>query len=271
MGRQAADGGAVAPQAGAADAAQATVDTAWGPLGPADRELIVKVRQAGLWEIPVGREAERRATRAATRRNLGEIARQHVRLDALDRAIAAKLNVPLPNQPTPDQQSWMSEITGKSGNDYDRTAVARLRMAHGQIYPAIGAVRGSTRNTLVRDFSEQCETFVRTHMRLLEGTGFVTGDMLPDPPQSTGAPPAGSPASRTARRRPPPRCSAAGGRPGTGRGTGPAQAGNPSTSASRVAPSGESRTTRAWGSPRVSPRLTMATGMPCRAACRTNR
>ncbi|MEU8120746.1 DUF4142 domain-containing protein [Spirillospora sp. NPDC049024] len=193
IGRQASDGGAVAPQAGAADAAQSTVDTPWGPLGPADRELIVKVRQAGLWEIPVGREAERRAARAATRRNLGEIARQHVRLDALDRAVAAKLNVPLPNQPTPDQQSWMSEITGKSGNDYDRTAVARLRMAHGQIYPAIGAVRGSTRNTLVRDFSEQCETFVRTHMRLLEGTGFVTGDMLPDPPQATGAPPAGSP------------------------------------------------------------------------------
>jgi hypothetical protein len=193
IGRQASDGGAVAPQAGAADAAQSTVDTPWGPLGPADRDLIVKVRQAGLWEIPVGREAERRAARAATRRNLGEIARQHVRLDELDRAVAAKLNVPLPNQPTPDQQSWMSEITGKSGNEYDRTAVARLRMAHGLIYPAIGAVRGSTRNTLVRDFSEQCEKFVRTHMRLLEGTGFVTGDMLPDPPQATGAPPAGSP------------------------------------------------------------------------------
>ncbi|MEU4822502.1 DUF4142 domain-containing protein [Actinomadura sp. NPDC023710] len=193
IGRQAADGGAVAPQANAQNAGQSTVDTPWGPLGPADRDLVVRVRQAGLWEIPVGREAERRAARAATRRNLGEIARQHARLDELDRAIAAKLNVPLPNQPTPDQQSWMSEITGKSGNDYDRTAVARLRMAHGQIYPAIAAVRGSTRNTLVRSFSEQCETFVRTHMRLLEGTGFVTGDMLPDPPQATGAPPPGDP------------------------------------------------------------------------------
>jgi hypothetical protein len=192
VGRQAADGGAVKPQANAEAAAQATVDTAWGPLGPADRNLIVKVRQAGLWEIPVGREAERRAARAATRRNLGEIARQHVRLDALDRQIAAKLNVPLPNEPTPDQQSWMSEITGKAGNEYDRTAVARLRMAHGLIYPAIAAVRGSTRNTLVRQFAEQCETFVRTHMRLLEGTGFVTGDTLPDPPLVTDAPPPGN-------------------------------------------------------------------------------
>ncbi|WP_433461414.1 DUF4142 domain-containing protein [Spirillospora sp. CA-128828] len=193
VGRQAADGAVVPPKVNADNAAQATVDTQWGPLGPADRNLVVKVRQAGLWEIPVGRQAERRAARAATRRNLGEIARQHERLDALDRNVAAKLNVPLPDQPTADQQSWMSEITGKSGNDYDRTAVLRLRMAHGQIYPAIAAVRGSTRNTLVRQFAEECEKFVRTHMRLLEGTGFVTGDTLPDPPAITDAPPPGNP------------------------------------------------------------------------------
>ncbi|TYB41426.1 DUF4142 domain-containing protein [Actinomadura chibensis] len=193
MGRQAADGAAQPSRVAAENAAQATVPTQWGPLGPADRLLVVKVRQAGLWEIPVGREAATRASRPATRRNLAEIARQHERLDDLDRRIAAQLGVPLPDQPTAEQQSWMSEITGKSGTDYDKTAVARLRMAHGQIYPQIAAVRASTRNTLVRDFAERCETFVRTHMRLLEGTGFVTGDTLPDPPSVTGAPAPGGP------------------------------------------------------------------------------
>ncbi|MFC4049660.1 DUF4142 domain-containing protein [Actinomadura syzygii] len=190
---QAADGAAQPSRVAAENAAQATVATQWGPLGPADRLLVVKVRQAGLWEIPVGREAATRASRPATRRNLAEIARQHERLDDLDRRIAAQLGVPLPDQPTAEQQSWMSEITGKSGTDYDKTAVARLRMAHGQIYPQVAAVRASTRNTLVRDFAERCETFVSTHMRLLEGTGFVTGDTLPDPPAVTGAPAPGGP------------------------------------------------------------------------------
>ncbi|URM93471.1 DUF4142 domain-containing protein [Actinomadura madurae] len=192
VGRQATDGGAVAPQAGNDDAAQSTVNTRFGPLGPADRALIVSIRQAALWEIPVARDAQRRAARTATRRNLAEIARRHVRLDTLDRNVAARLNVPLPNQPTPDQQSWMSEISGKSGNEYDRTAVARMRTAQGQTYAMIGAVRGSTRNTLMRTFAEQAEPFVRANLKLLEGTGFVTGDTLPDPPRVTDAPPPGN-------------------------------------------------------------------------------
>ncbi|WP_051712383.1 DUF4142 domain-containing protein [Spirillospora albida] len=171
----------------AADTAQ-VVDSPWGPVGPADRDLIVKVRLAGLWEIPVGREAARRAVRPATRRNLAEIARQHERLDALDRRIAARLRVELPNEPTAEQQGWITEISGKRGLDYDRTAVLRLRLAHGRIYPAVAAVRGSTRNTLVRTFAQQCETFVATHMRLLEGTGLVGGEALPPMPDASGAP-----------------------------------------------------------------------------------
>ena len=31
--------------------------TQWGPLGPADRDLLAKVRQAGLWESPTGQQA----------------------------------------------------------------------------------------------------------------------------------------------------------------------------------------------------------------------
>ncbi|MFI0373925.1 DUF4142 domain-containing protein [Actinomadura sp. 1N219] len=196
LARQSSDGGAQPAAAAAENARQATVTTEWGPLGPADRVLIVKVREAGLWEIPVGREAARRAARPATQRNLAEIARQHERLDELARGIAAQLNVPLPDRPTAEQQSWMSEIGGKSGTEYDKTAVARMRVAHGQIYPQIAAVRASTRNTLVRQFAKQCETFVHTHMTLLEGTGFVTVDALPDPPTVTGAPEPGSPIQR---------------------------------------------------------------------------
>ncbi|RFS83939.1 DUF4142 domain-containing protein [Actinomadura spongiicola] len=188
MARQSGDGGAQPSRIAAENARQATVSTRWGPLGPADRALLVQVRQAALWEIPVGREAARRASRPATRRDLAEIARRHERLDELDRGVAAQLDVPLPDRPTAEQLSWMSEIGGKSGTDYDKTAVARLRMAQGLLYQRIAAVRASTRNTLVRRFAKQCETFVHTHMTLLEGTGFVTGDTLPDPPAVTEAP-----------------------------------------------------------------------------------
>jgi putative membrane protein len=199
--QQGIDGGMKAPQADNEAARQSTVTTDWGPLGPADRDVIVQVRQAALWEIPVARQARRRAARPATRRALAEVARRHAGLDRLNRKVAGRLNVPLPDRPSPDQQSWMSEIAGKSGNDYDRFAVARMRMAQGLLYTELGAVRASTRNTLVRKFAEQAQPFVSAQMTQLETTGFVTGDTLPDPPAVTEPPP---PAPRGAERSPAP-------------------------------------------------------------------
>ncbi|WP_203990229.1 DUF4142 domain-containing protein [Sphaerisporangium rufum] len=176
---------------------QETVSTPWGPLTAADRDLVAKVRLAGLWEIPVGREAAKRASRAATRKNLGEIARQHVLLDAEDRQVAAKLRIPLPDEPNADQQAWIAEISSKKGLEYDKTAVLRLRLAHGKIFPAIGAVRASTRNTLIREFAQSCANFVNTHMGLLEGTGLAGSMAMPPAPTVSGAPdtvPSGEPA-----------------------------------------------------------------------------
>ncbi|WP_214409007.1 DUF4142 domain-containing protein [Sphaerisporangium fuscum] len=179
-----------------AAAALRTTSTPFGPLSPADRDLLAKVRMAGLWEIPTGRQAAQRASLPVTRRNLGEIARQHTLLDAEVRQVAAKLRVPLPDEPNDDQKAWMAEISAKKGMDYDRTAVMRLRMAHGKIFPAIGAVRASTRNTVIRAFAEDCAKFVNTHMTLLEGTG-LAGDMaMPPAPTVSAAPdavPSGEP------------------------------------------------------------------------------
>ncbi|MFB9880189.1 DUF4142 domain-containing protein, partial [Planobispora siamensis] len=164
------------------------VETEWGPLNSADRDLLVKVRLAGLWEIPVGRQAAERAARPRTRQNLGRIAHMHVDLDADVRRVAAKLRVPLPDEPNADQQAWIKEISGKKGLAYDRTAVMRLRMAHGKVFPLIAQVRASTRNTLIRDFAERSAKFVNAHMDMLEATGFVGPDALPPAPVAETAP-----------------------------------------------------------------------------------
>ncbi|MDH2429639.1 DUF4142 domain-containing protein [Sphaerisporangium sp. TRM90804] len=193
-----ADGAAPTDGTASQDAAaQATISTPWGPLSPADRDLVVKVRLAGLWEIPTGRQAARRGFRAVTRKNLGEIARQHELLDAEVRDVAAQLRVPLPDEPNEDQKGWMAEISAKKGLAYDELAVTRLRLAHGKIFPAIGAVRASTQNTLIRGFAESAAKFVNTHMGLLEGTGLAGDHALPPAPTVSAVPstvPSGEPA-----------------------------------------------------------------------------
>jgi predicted outer membrane protein len=158
-----------------------TWQTKWGPLSELDRDLIRKVRLAGLWEMPMAQDAVQRATSAKVRQVSETIASQHHTLDEQVREVASKLEVKLPVKPTEQQQRWMSDISGSTGSSYDATYVKWLRLAHGQVFGLIGKVRGSTQNTLVRRFAEQCNEAVLNHQRLLESTGLTTPESFPDP------------------------------------------------------------------------------------------
>lgn len=191
--------------ANVADAAVVT-QTPWGPLGPADRNMLAKVRQAGLWEMPTGQRAEQQGSSARVRQVGGMIASEHTELDQRVRDTAAQLGVILPSQPSAQQQGWIAEIASKSGSDFDRTFVQRLRAAHGVVLPVIAQVRAGTRNELVRQFATTAAEFVTRHMGYLESTGLVDFDALPLPPAPTNAAPVPPPAPAYA---PPPAPAAA--------------------------------------------------------------
>lgn len=166
----------------AAPGQEGWVSTAWGPLGPADRDLLIRVRLAGLWEHPTGQELAERATQKQVREAGAKISREHLDLDQLVVDTASKLGVLLPSQPTAEQQAWMSEITAATGANHDWMAVNVLRQAHGAVLPTIIAVRVGTRNELVRKFADQAAAFVQRHIGYLESTGLVDFDRLDEPP-----------------------------------------------------------------------------------------
>jgi putative membrane protein len=148
-------------------------------IDDADRVFLEKVRQAGLWEIPAGRWAEQKGVSARVKEVGKLIANDHVVLDSDVRAVAARLGVPLPNDPTPQQQSFLAELKAASGPQFDDVFANRLRYAHGAVYAAIAQERAGTRNELMRAFAKQCEIFVHRHMVLLESTGDVKYNNLP--------------------------------------------------------------------------------------------
>lgn len=156
--------------------------TQWGPLGPADRNLLVAVRLAGLWESPTGQQAVQQASRPEVRQVGSNLGVEHIELDAITRDYAARLGVPLPASPTAQQVAWMNEITAATGTDYDRLFVQRLRYAHGVVLPIIAQVRTGTENMLVQEFATIADEFVTRHIGYLEGTGLVDYNELPDPP-----------------------------------------------------------------------------------------
>jgi putative membrane protein len=157
-------------------------DKGAGVISAADRDFVVKVRLAGLWEIPASNMA---MTKSEDPRivNVGKsIAGQHVVLDDLDRTVAKKLGIQLPNQPNGDQQGWLKEMENANATTFDQIYIDRLRAAHGKIFPAIATIRATTRNDSVRQLAQQANQFVMTHMTLLESSGIVDYAQLPTAP-----------------------------------------------------------------------------------------
>ena len=153
------------------------------PLTAADRDFVLRVRLAGLWEIPAGTMATRQAVDPRVRQVGREIAAQHVRLDRLTRTAAAEVGVALPDRPTYEQRGWLTEMRQAQGANFDRIFVERLRVAHGLIFPAIATIRSDTHNDVVRRLAQEANQFVMTHMTLLEGTHLVDyAHDIPNPP-----------------------------------------------------------------------------------------
>lgn len=154
--------------------------TQWGPVDDADRDLLARVRLAGLWEHPLGHDMAQRATQPEVRDAGEKISQEHLQLNQLNDDVAAKLGVPLPTKPLASQQAYVEQVAATSGPELGPMAVNILRASHGSILPQIEEVRVGTRNSLMRSFAEQAAAFVQRHINYLESTGLVDYTELPE-------------------------------------------------------------------------------------------
>ncbi|TXS41745.1 DUF4142 domain-containing protein [Streptomyces sp. uw30] len=152
--------------------------TPTGPLTEADRDFVVKVRAAGLWEYPVGKMALQKGTTGAVRTAGQHLVSGHAALDATCRRIAARLHVTLPNRPSPQQQGFVATLDADSGKQFDSDMANILRTTHGQIFGTVAKIRATTRNTLVRQLADQANDTVLDHISVMEKTGLVDFDQV---------------------------------------------------------------------------------------------
>lgn len=151
-------------------------NTQYGPVTEADRDFVVKVRSAGLWEFPLGQEAMKRGATPAMREAGEHLVVGHALLDASCRKIAQELNITLPNEATPQQRQFVATVKGNTGKQFDTTAANIMRVTHGQIFPAIANIRATTKNTLVRQLANEANSVVLDHITSMEKTGLVDFD-----------------------------------------------------------------------------------------------
>ncbi|GAA3433991.1 DUF4142 domain-containing protein [Kutzneria kofuensis] len=154
----------------------------WGPVGPADRLMLVKVALAGAWELPSGEMAQTRTNNPAVRTAGQHLIMGHTMLNKMNVQIAQQLGVTIPTKPLPEQQGFLTNMqNAQPGIDFDRAFVGPLRDQHGSVYQLLSQVRAGTRNSLIRDFANQCMTTVLDHITVLEQTGLVNYSALPSP------------------------------------------------------------------------------------------
>lgn len=153
-------------------------NTRYGPLTEADRDFVVKVRAAGLWEYPLGEMAMERGTSAEMREAGKHLIVGHAGLDEMCRKIAPEIGVVLPNLASPQQQQFVATADAATGKEFDSTAVTIMRVTHGQIFPTIAKIRATTRNVMVRALADLANDTVLDHITVLENTGLVNIDQV---------------------------------------------------------------------------------------------
>ncbi|MBP2035533.1 DUF4142 domain-containing protein [Streptomyces avidinii] len=171
--------------AAADDDGGGTVSTAFGPLTAADRDFIRKVRLAGLWELPAGRQAQQRGSRPAIKTAGQHLIDGHTELDRQVIQVGQALGVDLPNQPTAQQQDWLGQMNRARGEEYERLFVQLLRKAHGKVFSLLAGIRAQTKNSMVRALATSANNTVLDHITVLEDTGLVDFDALSDNVQPT--------------------------------------------------------------------------------------
>ncbi|MEV6236670.1 DUF4142 domain-containing protein [Lentzea sp. NPDC051838] len=169
--------------------------TQFGPMGPAGRDMLVKVRLAGLWEGPAGRLGLEKSANPLVKEAGRHLINGHAELDAKVLELGRTLNVSLPTEANSDQQGWIAEMTNApaGSTEFDRIFANRLRAAHGGVYKFLAVVRTGTRNTAIRDFAKRCMEVVLDHIQVLEATGMVDFEDTKAIPLAALAAPAPSP------------------------------------------------------------------------------
>ncbi len=185
--------------------------TQWGPLTEQDRDFVVKVRAAGLWEYPLGQIAQQKGTTPEVKEAGKHLIDGHAALDAACRKIAPMLNITIPNVASPQQVGFVNTIDSSSGQQFDSNFANILRVTHGSIFNAIAKIRSTTKNSLVRSLADMANDTVLDHMTVMEKTGFVNFDQAlfmqttpPKLPATDLTPPAPQPGAPMVVLTPPP-------------------------------------------------------------------
>lgn len=137
-----------------------------------DRAFLVAAHQSNLAEIAAGQAAQQKATTQVVREHGQLFIRDHTRLDATVRQVAARLNVELPNAPSPAQRASLAAVTAKSGAAFDAAWLQQQLASHRASLAAGNKELAQGQDATVKGVASASAPVVKMHLSMLaQATG----------------------------------------------------------------------------------------------------
>jgi len=139
-------------------------------VGEQDRMFVKAAHQGNLAEIAAGQDAQQHATTSCVKAVGGVLVRDHGKLDADVKALAEKLGVALPSQPTPEDQQKLKDVQAKAGTPaYDAAWLAAQEAAHTKTLALIDQELQTGKNSEVFAAAKSARPIVAMHLDMVRG------------------------------------------------------------------------------------------------------
>ncbi|MFD3530373.1 DUF4142 domain-containing protein [Streptomyces sp. NPDC058664] len=140
------------------------------PVSDQDTMFTKAAHQGNLAEIAAGEDARANATSACVKEVGRVLVRDHGKLDADVRTLAAKLGVTLPGTPTAEQKAELAAVRAKAGTrEYDAAWLKTQEAAHTKTLALIDTELNAGRNAEVKAAARAARPVVAMHLEMVRG------------------------------------------------------------------------------------------------------
>jgi len=147
------------------NAGKANNVTTMTTAGSPDKAFMVKAAQGGLAEVALGDLAQKNGGTAG--KAFGEhMVRDHSKANTSLKALAAKLGVTLPTQPTTQQQAQMQTLRNLKGASFDRAYLEMMHVDHVKDIAEFKREASSGKDKVVRAWAAQTLPTLEHHLAM---------------------------------------------------------------------------------------------------------
>lgn len=140
------------------------------PSKPTDAAFVKADHRGNLAEIAAGEDARTNATTACVKDVGAMLVRDHTKLDRDLTALAAKLDIALPDAPTPDQRKTLAAVRAKAGTAaYDKAWLTAQADAHRQTLAMIDHQIAAGGNAEITAAARSARPVVEMHLKHVRG------------------------------------------------------------------------------------------------------